>query len=117
MAGELSMPVIYQLCDVFILPSAGPGETWGLSINEAMAAGKAIIASDRCGGAADLICEGENGYIFKAGDVEDLVSKMKRCVALGNELMTMKQKSLEKIRAFSFETFVASLENLLSRDG
>ncbi|MDQ6756572.1 MAG: glycosyltransferase family 4 protein, partial [Bacteroidota bacterium] len=72
---QAMMPVIYQLCDVFILPSIG--ETWGLSINEAMAAGKAILASDQCGGAIDLVLDGENGYIFKAGDIDDLIFSMK----------------------------------------
>jgi glycosyltransferase involved in cell wall biosynthesis len=64
------MPVLYQLCDVFVLPSSGPNETWGLCMNEAMASGKPVIASDRCGGAIDLIDEGETGYIFKSGNVE-----------------------------------------------
>lgn len=114
---QFTMPVIYQLCDVFILPSTGPGESWGLALNEAMAAGKAVLASDKCGGAADLICDGENGYIFQAGDVAGLVSKMKRIVVSSDDLDKMKHKSLEKIRGFDFERFVSSLENVLNENG
>ena len=47
------MPDIYKTADVFVLPSQG--ETWGLSINEAMASSKAILVSDKCGAAPDLV--------------------------------------------------------------
>ena len=49
------MPAVYRLGDVFVLPSQGPEETWGLALNEAMASGRAVIASDKVGGACDLI--------------------------------------------------------------
>ncbi len=58
------MPAIYQLADVFVLPSKGPGETWGLSVNEAMASGKPVLVSDKCGCAFDLVEEGKTGYTF-----------------------------------------------------
>jgi glycosyltransferase involved in cell wall biosynthesis len=62
------MPVVYRLGNVFVLPSQGPGETWGLALNEAMATGRAIIASSKVGGARDLIRLGTNGWIFESGD-------------------------------------------------
>ena len=65
-----TMAVFYALCDIFILPSAT--ETWGLSINEAMAAGKAIIAGDACGASFDLIASGVNGFMFKRNNAEEL---------------------------------------------
>ena len=49
------MPIVYRLADIFILPSVGPGETWGLAINEALACGVPVIASDKCGAAIDLL--------------------------------------------------------------
>jgi glycosyltransferase involved in cell wall biosynthesis len=55
--------------DVLVLPSRWDG--WGMVINEAFAVGVPVIASDRCG-AAELIHEGENGYVFRSEDVEDL---------------------------------------------
>ena len=66
------MPVWYQLADVFCLPSKGPGETWGLAINEAMASSKAIIVSDKVGCAKDLVLSGVNGWVFKGGDKKEL---------------------------------------------
>jgi glycosyltransferase involved in cell wall biosynthesis len=60
---QSQMPILYRVADIFILPSLGPGETWGLSINEALASGTKVIASEYCGGAIDLIHD-ENGIRF-----------------------------------------------------
>jgi glycosyltransferase involved in cell wall biosynthesis len=54
------MPVVYQACNIFCLPSIGPNETWGLAINEAMACGKPILASNKVGGAVDLVIRKKN---------------------------------------------------------
>jgi glycosyltransferase involved in cell wall biosynthesis len=58
------MPIIYRMADVFVLPSVGPGETWGLAMNEALACGVPVIASEKCGWAIDLI-NSSNGMIVK----------------------------------------------------
>ncbi|MET3114758.1 glycosyltransferase involved in cell wall biosynthesis [Pedobacter sp. CG_S7] len=61
------MPAFYQASDLFCMPSKT--ESWGLSINEAMACGKAVLASDQCGAAADLVKQ-ENGRIFKSNQLK-----------------------------------------------
>jgi glycosyltransferase involved in cell wall biosynthesis len=66
------MPIWYNIADVFCLPSKGPGETWGLAVNEAMACGKAIVISDKVGCAKDLVKEGVNGWIFESGNEKQL---------------------------------------------
>src|ERR1700722_16901914 len=60
------MPAVYRLGDVFVLPSRQ--ETWGLALNEAMACGRAVIASTMVGAACDLIHSGKDGWMFEAGD-------------------------------------------------
>jgi len=62
------MPVVYRVADAFVLPSRGPGETWGLALNEAMACGRTLIASSSVGGARDLIQPGENGWTFESNN-------------------------------------------------
>ena len=71
---QQEIPAFYQACDLFCLPSNH--ETWGLSINEAMACGKAVLVSDGCGAAVDLVTR-NNGKIFKQEDVADLAQKLK----------------------------------------
>jgi glycosyltransferase involved in cell wall biosynthesis len=110
---QQAMPVLYQLCDVFVLPSNGPNETWGLSINEAMASGRPVIASNECGGAIDLIDEGQTGYIFKAGDVEELSGKIKNLIDNKDEIIKLGDNGFKKIQEFSFEKFAESLEDAL----
>jgi glycosyltransferase involved in cell wall biosynthesis len=77
------MPAVYRLGDVFVLPSQGPEETWGLALNEAMASGRPVIASDKVGGACDLIRPGENGWIFESGDRAVLERILRQSVDLG----------------------------------
>ena len=74
------MPIVYRLGDVFVLPSRGPGETWGLSVNEAMASGRAAIVSDKCGCANDLFPNEFSKYIFPAGDVDALTIRMEMMI-------------------------------------
>lgn len=77
------MPAVYRLGDVFVLPSQGPEETWGLALNEAMASGRAVIASTKVGGACDLIRPGENGWIFESGERSALEDVLRRAVKSG----------------------------------
>jgi len=96
------MPVVYQACDLFCLPSKGPGETWGLAVNEAMAAGKAILVSDRTGCATDLVREGVNGAIFKSENAKDLETKLKM-LSDKELLVTMGEQSERIISNWSYE--------------
>ena len=104
------MPLVYRLGDVFVLPSKGPGETWGLAINEAMACGRPVIASDKCGAAADMIKDNENGFVFKAGDENDLYNCMEKMV--NADLASMGARAQETIQHFSYASFVNALKRL-----
>jgi glycosyltransferase involved in cell wall biosynthesis len=103
------MPVIYQAADLFCLPSKGPGETWGLAINEAMAAGKAVIASDKAGGALDLIVDGENGYLFPAGNTQILADQLLKLLGNDDLLKEYGKCSAERIQTFTFESICSSI--------
>jgi glycosyltransferase involved in cell wall biosynthesis len=69
---QRAMPAVYRLGNVFVLPSRGPGETWGLALNEAMASRRPVIAGSKVGGARDLITAGVNGWMFESGNREEL---------------------------------------------
>jgi glycosyltransferase involved in cell wall biosynthesis len=107
------MPILYRLANVFVLPSKGPGETWGLAINETMACSKPAIVSDRCGCAPDLIIPGVTGYIFKAGDQQDLLRKVQACLNK-QQLHKMGVDAKHHIANFSFERFSSSLNDILT---
>lgn len=88
---QSEMPWVYRLGDVFVLPSKS--ETWGLSVNEAMACGRPAIVSDQCGCVPDLIVEGKNGFVFKTSSEADLL----RCL----------QQFSNRASAKDMESFVA----------
>ncbi len=107
---QSNMPVIYQACDIFCLPSKS--ETWGLSVNEAMACGKAILVSDKAGCAIDLVKPGINGYIHTAASITDLYKKLALMVNEGKEgLFLMGEHSKEIIRNWNFEAQATHIIN------
>jgi glycosyltransferase involved in cell wall biosynthesis len=71
---QQTVSAVYRASDVLVLPS--DFEPWALVINEAAAAGLAIISSDVVGAAAELIREGVNGQLFPPGDVLALQQAM-----------------------------------------
>ncbi len=78
----------YAICDVFVMCS-GMGENWGLSVNEAMNFNVPLILSDLTGCADDLVIEGNNGYVFKTGDVNELTLRLKQVLYDKELLWTM----------------------------
>jgi glycosyltransferase involved in cell wall biosynthesis len=67
----------YTAADCLIVPSDGR-ETWGLVVNEALAAGLPVVVSDRVGCQPDLVVEGETGAIAPVGDVTGLAAALGR---------------------------------------
>ncbi|WDZ99549.1 glycosyltransferase family 4 protein [Mucilaginibacter sp. SJ] len=111
---QLYMPVVYQACDIFCLPSKGTGETWGLAVNEAMACGKAILISNKVGAGTDLVKNQKNGLVFNAGDNADLKSKLKTLLLYNKTaLFTMGQHSKQIIEEWSFGKQVEAIEQLV----
>lgn len=99
---QSQMPSMYRMGDVFCLPSKGPGETWGLAINEAMVCGLAIIASDKVGCVPDLIKNGENGYVFTSNKLEELVDVLRK-IADYELLQKMRARSKKIIEDFTIQ--------------
>lgn len=111
---QLQMPVVYRMADLFILPSRGPGETWGLAVNEAMACGLPVIVSDKVGCAPDLVSQNSNGIIFHHDDPGPVIALLERVLQNKNELQAMGRESKKKIADFSFIHIVQSIEQLVT---
>ncbi len=108
---QQQMPVVYRLGDVFVLPSKGPGETWGLSVNEAMASERPVIVSDKCGCAADLVKD--NGAVFENGNKKALTQLLNHFATLKNRLPEFASMSKKHIENFSTERIAQVLEKLV----
>jgi glycosyltransferase involved in cell wall biosynthesis len=108
---QQAMPVLYRSADVYVLPSKT--ETWGLAANEAMVCGLALLLSDQCGGAVDLIREGVNGFTFKLNDQHDLQEKLKMLARDRQKVKEMGKASKKMIAGFSFERIADTIENVV----
>lgn len=112
---QSKIPELYYMSDIVALPSQGPGETWGLVINEAMACGKAVLVSDKAGCYRDLVENSSNGFVFTSGNLNSLkqainqMNSKEKCNQMG-------ANSLEFIKNWSFENIVKSIENTLIKN-
>ena len=102
---QTALPAFYDLCDVFVLVSVD--EPWGLVVNEVMNAGKPVIVSSKVGCQRDLVQDGVNGCVIEAGDIDGLAAGLKRILANPETNRQMGLKSIERIKAFSFEQNVS----------
>jgi glycosyltransferase involved in cell wall biosynthesis len=71
---QATVSALYRASDVMVLPS--DFEPWALVVNEAAAAGLAIIETDKVGAAAELVRDGVNGFIFPASDLAKLTDRL-----------------------------------------
>jgi glycosyltransferase involved in cell wall biosynthesis len=110
---QTMMPAVYRLGEIFCLPSAGPGETWGLAVNEAMACGRAVLVSDKVGCSADLVQDGVNGYSFISNDMNDLQQKINAMISDRSTLAAMGTASARLIKDWNFDAIAMAIKNAL----
>jgi len=102
---QTAMPRQYAAADVLVVPSTH--EPFGLVVNEGMACGLPIIASDGVAASVDLVRD--NGYVYPAGNAAVLRMFLK--VLLGAPALrnSMGVRSKEIIREFSIEAGVKGI--------
>jgi glycosyltransferase involved in cell wall biosynthesis len=104
---QSQLPSFYDLCNCFVLPSTD--EPWGLSVNEAMNAGRPIIVSDRVGCRTNLVHHGINGLIFTAGDIDGLAQCLQTVLEDERLAQSMGTESQRIISSYGFEQNVSGL--------
>jgi glycosyltransferase involved in cell wall biosynthesis len=109
---QTELAALYDLADLFVLPSER--ESWGLVVNEAMNAGRAIILNDRIGAGADLLIDGENGFIYPVGDVEALATCLRTSLRDPERLAAMGRRSRAIVDGWSFREDIAGLKQALA---
>ncbi len=108
------MPRTYTMADLFILPSYGHSETWGLAVNEAMCLSSPIIVSSHVGCGQDLVHEHQNGLIFEARNISDLTESIKIAFSDLERLKQWGNKSCEIIQNYSYKQTTEGLQKALS---
>lgn len=104
--------------DVYVLPSSGY-EGWGVVLNEAMAEGCAVVASEGTGSAKAMLQQGQNGFMFSPGDyhrLSELLIQLSRDEPLRRRLAAEGQRTIAQCwsPAAGAERFLAVSEALLA---
>ena len=99
---QSKMPIVYRIADIFILSSRGPGETWGLGANEAMASGCVVMLSDMVGSAVDLVEQDRTGIIFGVDDLALSTRFIEDLLENNEKLKRMKLYSKDRIKHFNY---------------
>jgi len=99
--------------DIFILPSVREGMS--LALAEAMAHGKAIIASN-VGGIPELIKDGQTGLLVEPADTEKMGEKIS-CLIDDCELRKKlgRQASLAYEQRFTLDIMIGKIEKLYEK--
>jgi len=90
------MVVTYNRCDIFLTPTRLEG--FGLSVAEAMACGKPVVATD-CSSLPELVVDGKGGFLCRMDDVKDFAEKIRHLAAnedLRKEMGMFNRKRIEE---------------------
>ena len=108
---QTDLPKYYGVADVFVLPSTY--EPRGAVINEAMACGLPVIVTDRCGSLGDIVLDGDNAFVYPAGDAAALARAMDTLTAGAELRARMARRSREIIDRWTFARGVDGVKDAL----
>ncbi|HEY0038101.1 MAG TPA: glycosyltransferase family 4 protein, partial [Longimicrobium sp.] len=93
---------LYQCSDVFCMPSLAEGS--GMVYLEALACGTPVIGTPNTG-AADLIDDGEQGFLVPIRDVDALAERLLWCYEHREELQAMRAAARTRAERFTWGAF------------
>lgn len=95
---------------VFAMPSIA--ELQSISTMEAMASGLPIVAANAMA-LPHLVHDGENGFLFEPGNVDDLADKLTRVLTMPEEqLQALKRESLRIVESHDIQRTLDTFESL-----
>lgn len=107
-----SLGVYFQNADVFVFPTLE--DIWGMVPLEAMVFGTAVLCS-RWAGAAELVVDGESGYIFDPYKPEELAEKMRQFLDRPELIKIMGDRAKELIGKTNYQTAADGFIEVINR--
>jgi glycosyltransferase involved in cell wall biosynthesis len=99
-----------QRGSVFAMPSIA--ELQSISTMEAMASGLPVVAANAMA-LPHLVHDGENGFLFEPGNIDDLAAKLTRVLTMpADELLAFKKESLAIVAAHDIQRTLDTFESL-----
>jgi glycosyltransferase involved in cell wall biosynthesis len=97
---QTDLPKYYAAGDVFVLPTLD--DPRGTVTNEAMACGLPVIVTDKLGAVGDIVLDGDNGFVFPAGDDARLARQLDTLVERPELRERMAQRSRQLIGEWDY---------------
>jgi len=104
---------IYKSSDIIIIPSR-LDEPFGLTAIEAGASGKPVVCSG-AGGLPEIVTHGENGFLFKVGDLAELAKYTRALIDSAQLRKKMGSRGLQVVREKFTTQPIRELEKLYER--
>jgi len=98
-AEHLSLPMIYHLADIFVIPTLE--DNWSLVVMEAMASGLPILCSQYNGCWPELVKPGINGWVFDPLDAASFEKSLEACWKERSNFDAMGEKSIDIVKDYS----------------
>lgn len=100
----------YQKMNLTVVPSIWYDNS-PMVIYESLRSATPVIGS-KIGGIPELIEEGRNGFLFEAGNVNELKDILENLILNIPELKKLEQGAFESVKKYSIDNHMAKLENI-----
>jgi len=114
LTGKVSKDEVFQYmqsADVFVLNTSYEGLPH--IVLEAMAARLPVIIT-RVGGNVEVVNDGENGFLYNLGDIDDLKKKIELLLSDKNLGKRLSNTAYKNVQQYSWENNLKSLVNLIT---
>ncbi|HZQ51633.1 MAG TPA: glycosyltransferase family 4 protein [Bryobacteraceae bacterium] len=107
------LPRVYTDAGVFVLPSLA--DSWGVVVNEAMAAGLPVLGSVYAQAVSEMVKDGENGWVFRADDPDEIYDAIDRTLNTSPErLQRMRHCARTRALQFTPDHLACAVENAVN---
>jgi glycosyltransferase involved in cell wall biosynthesis len=113
LVNQSSLPEVYRAADLLVVPSEY--EPFGVVVNEAMLCGRPVVVSDRVGAGYELVCSGQNGFVFPCGDVTALAEILREALPWPDRLRQMGGAARKRMETWSLTENVDALLEAVAR--
>ncbi len=105
---DKDLPKYYNLADAIILPSIDRSEAFGITLTEAMACAKPVVASD-LPGVRSVVEDGMNGFVFEVKQEGDLANRVNQLFKDKGLREKMGQAGRAKVEKYYNHDFVTKI--------
>ncbi|MGA8027668.1 MAG: glycosyltransferase family 4 protein [Bryobacteraceae bacterium] len=101
------LPKVYTQASILVLPTLA--DTWGVVVNEGMAAGLPILGSIYSQAVVEMVTEGQNGWTFRADKPDEIRAAIDRCLKTPPDKLNDMRKCARETAGRLTPEYVASL--------